>query len=81
MSRPCVYIPASECNGALYIGVTNDVVRRVWEHKTDAVAGFSKRYGVHRLVYVEFHDTMPDAILREKQLKKWERVWKIRLIE
>ncbi len=81
MAQPCVYILASDRNGTLYIGVTNDVVRRVWEHKSDAVDGFTKRYRVHDLVYVEFHDTIADAILREKQLKKWRRTWKLALIE
>jgi putative endonuclease len=80
MSRPCLYILASQRNGTLYVGVTNDVVRRVWEHKTDAVAGFTQQYGVHLLVYIEFHETMPDAILREKQVKKWNRAWKLDLI-
>ena len=78
--RPCVYILASKRNGTLYVGVTNDVVRRVWEHKTNAVEGFTKRYGVHRLVYTEFHETIPDAIRREKQIKKWRRAWKLELI-
>jgi putative endonuclease len=72
---------ASQRNGTLYIGVTNDVVRRVWEHKTNAVDGFTKTYGVHLLVYYELHDTMPDAILREKRMKRWNRAWKIGLIE
>ena len=79
--RPCVYIMASGRNGTLYIGVTNDVVRRVWEHKNNVVDGFTKTYGVHRLVYHELHETMPDAILREKQMKRWNRAWKIALIE
>jgi putative endonuclease len=78
MGRPCVYILASKPNGTLYVGVTNDLVRRVWEHRSDAVDGFTKKYGVHRLVYTEFHETMPDAILREKRIKEWKRAWKIR---
>jgi len=81
MRRPCVYILASKPNGTLYIGTTSDVVRRIWEHKTDAADGFTKRYAVHRLVYAEFHETMPLAIAREKQVKKWRRAWKIELIE
>jgi putative endonuclease len=81
MRQACVYILASERNGTLYVGVTNDLARRVWEHKSDAVDGFTRWYGVHRLVYAEFHETMPLAILREKQLKKWRRAWKIELIE
>ena len=81
MRRPCVYILASRRHGTLYIGVTSDLARRVFEHKTGAVEGFTKRYGVHLLVYAEFHETMPAAILREKQLKAWKRTWKLRLIE
>jgi putative endonuclease len=81
MKSPCVYILASERNGTIYVGVTSDVVRRAWEHKTDAMEGFTRKYGVHMLVYYEQHSTMPDAILREKQLKRWKRVWKMELIE
>jgi putative endonuclease len=80
-TRPCVYILASGRNGTLYIGVTSQIERRAWEHRSDVVEGFTKRYGVHRLVYVESHATMPDAILRERQLKKWRRARKLRLIE
>jgi putative endonuclease len=76
-----VYILASKCNGTLYIGVTSDLTRRVWEHKSDAVDGFTKRYGVHRLVWYEVAETPEVAITREKQLKKWNRAWKIQLIE
>jgi len=61
--------------------VTNHIARRAWEHRSNAVEGFAKRYGTHRLVYVEFHATMPAAILRKKQLNKWQRAWKLRLIE
>ena len=78
---PCVYIVASQRNGTLYVGVTADLGRRVWEHRADVVDGFTKRYGVHRLVYAEFHDTMVEAILREKRIKKWRRAWKLELIE
>ena len=81
MKRPCVYILASKPHGTLYIGVTSDIAKRSWEHGSDAVDGFTKRYDVHRLVHVEFHDTMADAIWREKQMKKWRRAWKIELIE
>jgi len=81
MRLACVYILASKRNGTLYVGTTNNIVRRVWEHKSDAVDGFTKQYGVHRLVYAEFHKTMPLAILREKQIKKWRRAWKIEIIE
>ena len=81
MKQPCVYILASQRNGTLYIGVTADIVRRTWEHRTGLVDGFTREYGVHRLVYAEFHETMPDAIAREKRLKKWRRAWKLELIE
>ena len=81
MGRPCTYILASKRNGTLYIGVTSDIARRAWEHKANAVEGFTKRYAVHRLVHVEFHETMLEAIQREKRLKKWRRAWKIELIE
>jgi putative endonuclease len=76
-----VYILASDIGGTLYIGVTNDLVRRVHEHRTDAVAGFSRRYTVHRLVYFEQFDQIEFAIRREKRLKKWPRAWKVTLIE
>jgi putative endonuclease len=76
-----VYILASRIGGTLYIGVTNDLVRRVYEHKSDAVDGFTKKYGVKRLVYYEQYDDIENAIRREKRLKKWNRAWKIRLIE
>jgi putative endonuclease len=79
--QPCVYILASRRNGTLYIGVTSDIARRAWQHRTGAIDGFTRRYGVHALVHVEFHDTMEDAILREKRLKEWHRAWKIALIE
>lgn len=81
LGQPCVYILASQRNGTLYVGVTSDLVKRVWEHKNDAVDGFTKRYGVHDLVYYELHADMLAAIAREKQLKKWNRAWKIELIE
>ena len=76
-----VYIFASRIGGTLYIGVTSDLVRRVYEHRTKAVKGFTSRYGVARLAYFEVFGDVGVAILREKQLKKWERAWKIRLIE
>ncbi len=81
MKPPCVYILASKRNGTLYVGVTSDVARRVWEHRSETVDSFTKRYGVHRLVYAEFHETIPAAILRERQIKKWRRAWKLELIE
>jgi len=76
-----VYILASQRNGTLYIGVTNALARRVWQHKQGAVAGFTKTYGVNRLVYVESYSDVRDAIRREKVLKRWRRAWKIALIE
>src|SRR5437899_3369958 len=79
--RPCVYILASKRNGTLYVGVTSDIARRAWQHRSNAVGGFVRDYGVHRLVFVEFHETMADAILREKRIKKWRRGWKLELIE
>jgi putative endonuclease len=79
--QPAVYILASKRNGTLYVGVTSDLIKRVWEHKQDAVEGFTQKYKVHTLVYFEQHEVMLDAIQREKQIKKWERAWKIELIE
>jgi putative endonuclease len=82
MSRqPAVYILASKRNGTLYVGVTSNLVKRVWEHKNDAVEGFTKRYGLHLLVWYEMHETMESAIKREKTLKGWRRTWKLELIE
>lgn len=79
--EPCVYILASKRNGTLYVGVTSDVARRISEHRSGAVGGFAEKYGVTRLVYLEKHETMEAAITREKQIKKWNRRWKLRLIE
>jgi putative endonuclease len=79
--QPAVYILASGRNGTLYIGVTSDLQKRTWEHKNDLIEGFTKRYSVHRLVYYELHDEMVSAIRREKQIKKWQRDWKLELIE
>ena len=76
-----VYILASRIGGTLYIGVTNNLIRRVFEHKSKFVRGFTKRYNVVRLVYYEQYDDIEEAILREKRLKNWNRAWKIRLIE
>ena len=76
-----VYILASKKNGVLYIGVTNDINRRVFEHKKKLVKGFSSRYNVDKLVYLESFLYIKEAIQREKQLKKWNRDWKIELIE
>ncbi|WP_417308146.1 GIY-YIG nuclease family protein [Devosia sp.] len=77
----CVYILASRPNGTLYIGVTSDLGARIHVHKEDLVAGFTRRYGVHTLVWYEVHHDPDWAIRREKQLKKWNRAWKLRLIE
>ena len=76
-----VYILASDRNGTLYVGVTNDLARRVYEHRNDLVEGFTKRYGAHRLVWLEVHGDINEAILREKRIKKWNRSWKLRVIE
>ena len=79
--QPCVYILASMLRGTIYIGVTSDLPARLYHHRHDLVNGFTSRYGVHRLIRYEMFDTMPDAIAREKQLKRWHRQWKINLIE
>jgi len=79
--NPCVYILASGQRGTLYIGVTSDLIKRVWEHKNDFVEGFTKKYRVHNLVWFEQHASMESAISREKSLKEWRRHWKIKLIE
>jgi putative endonuclease len=76
-----VYLQASRKDGTLYLGVTRDLVRRVYEHKTKAASGFTSRYDVRRLVWLEIYDDPSSAIAREKQLKKWQRAWKIELIE
>ena len=79
--QPAVYVLASKRNGTLYIGVTSDLQKRAWEHKNDLVEGFTKRYRIHRLVYYELCEDMMSAIQREKQMKKWNRAWKLELIE
>ena len=79
--HPAVYIMASRRNGTLYTGVTSDLPQRVWQHKTDSLEGFTKRYQVHMLVYCEYHPDMNSAIAREKQIKKWKRAWKLQLVE
>jgi putative endonuclease len=76
-----IYIMASKKNGTLYIGVTNDLIRRVWQHKNNVHEGFTQKYSVHRLVYFESTTDIKGAITREKQMKKWNRQWKINLIE
>jgi len=72
---------ASRRNGTLYVGVTSDLLKRAWEHKNDVVEGFTKRYGVHSLVWYEPHETMESAIMREKAIKEWKRAWKLDVIE
>jgi len=79
--EPAVYIMASRRNGTLYVGVTSDLVKRGFEHRDGLIDGFTKRHGVHSLVYFEMHGSMEAAITREKQLKKWNRRWKLELIE
>jgi putative endonuclease len=76
-----VYMLASQRNGTLYIGMTDDLVRRVWEHRTGAVPGFTRKYSVKMLVWFEQHETREAALVRERQLKKWNRAWKLDLIE
>jgi putative endonuclease len=79
--QPAVYILASQRKGTLYIGVTTDLRKRVWEHKNDSVDGCTKKYSVHQLVYYELYSDIASAITREKQMKKWNRAWKLELIE
>ena len=79
--QPCSYIMASGRNGTLYIGVTSDLMTRLHQHRASHFDGFTSRYRVYRLVLFEAHETMPDAIAREKQLKRWRREWKLNLIE
>lgn len=76
-----VYILASKKHGTLYIGVTSDLQKRIWQHKEKALVGFTQKYGVDKLVYYEIFDDMANAIMREKQMKKWNRDWKIKRIE
>jgi putative endonuclease len=79
--QPAVYILASKRNGTLYIGVTSDLVKRVWKHKNGVIGGFTKKYKLHFLVWYELHPSMETAIIREKRLKVWKRQWKLELIE
>jgi len=76
-----IYILANKKNGTLYIGITNNLIRRIYEHKNDLIDGFSKKYGIHNLVYYESYNDVRDALNRETQMKKWNRKWKIELIE
>jgi putative endonuclease len=77
---PCVYIITNKKNGTLYIGVTTQLKQRIWQHREKVVDGFSQRYELNLLVYYELHDSVESAILRERQLKKWNRQWKLKLI-
>ena len=79
--QPTVYILANKRNGTLYVGVTSDLIKRIWQHKNNVVKGFTERYSVHQLVWYELHETMGSAIRKEKMLKNWKRVWKLELIE
>ena len=81
MKQPCVYLLASRRNGTLYVGVTSDLIKRIWEHRNHVVAGFTKKYGVDTLVWYEPHESMESAIRREKAIKEWTRAWKLKLIE
>jgi putative endonuclease len=81
MKQPAIYILASHKRGTLYVGVTSDIVKRVYQHKNNLIDGFTKQYSTHTLVHYELFDDMYQAIKREKQLKKWKRVWKLELIE
>ena len=78
---PCVYIITNKKNGTLYIGVTSNLIKRMWEHRKKIIDGFSKKHKLQQLIYYELHETLDSAITREKQLKKWNRQWKLRLIE
>ena len=78
---PAVYLLASQRNGTLYLGVTSNLVTRIYKHRNGLLPGFTRRYGVKRLVWFEMDDTMESAIVREKRIKKWNRAWKIELIE
>ncbi len=79
--QPCVYLLASGRNGTLYVGVTSDLIKRAFQHRNNLVDGFTKQYNIHNLVWYEVHERMESAILREKQIKKWQRMAKIGLIE
>ena len=81
MKQPSVYIMSNGRNGTLYVGVSSNLVQRVWQHKAELSGGFTKEYGLHTLVWYEAHDTMESAIGREKRIKEWRRDWKRRLIE
>ena len=79
--QPAVYILSNKRNGTLYVGVTSNLVQRIWQHKNNLVPGFTQKYSIDKLVYFEMHSSMENAILYEKQIKKWNRKWKLELIE
>ncbi|MCF6191187.1 MAG: GIY-YIG nuclease family protein [Cocleimonas sp.] len=79
--QPVVYILASQKYGTLYVGVTSDLIKRVWQHRNNQVEGFTQKYAVHNLVWYEQHESMESAIMREKAIKNWKRDWKIKRIE
>lgn len=81
MKEPYVYLLASRRNGTVYVGVTSDLIKRIWEHRNHVVAGFTRKYGVDKLVWYEQHASMESAIQREKAIKEWKRAWKMNLIE
>ena len=81
MKQPCVYILASRRNGTIYVGVTSDLVKRAWEHRNHFADGFTKTYEIDKLVWYELHPDMQSAITRENRIKKWNRIWKLKLIE
>ncbi len=81
MKQAAVYIMASQRNGTLYVGVTSDLIKRVWQHRNHVIAGFTEKYDVNLLVWFEQHATMESAITREKAIKEWQRAWKIKMIE
>ena len=78
---PCVYLLASGFHGTLYTGATSDLPGRIWQHREEVTRGFTRRYGIKRLVWFEVHETMEGAIRREKSIKRWHRQWKVQLIE
>ncbi|MFZ2627387.1 MAG: GIY-YIG nuclease family protein [Rugosibacter sp.] len=79
MKQPAVYLMASQRNGTLYVGATSDLIKRIWQHRTHAVEGFTQKYSINLLVWFEQHKTMESAIAREKAVKKWNRAWKLNL--
>jgi len=81
MKQPCVYLLANKKHGVIYIGVSSELIKRVWQHKNNVVKSFTQKYHVHDLVWYETHQHMASAISREKNLKKWRRDWKVKLIE